>query len=148
MGCHTRQYLQPSIPLPTASTRMASAAAKQFRGASLGGPPGSLSPLTPNKSWAQVVASSTPQQKKDQPQQPPPKQFTAVNSTESGNTNVARFTVLPHSRMATPAPGLSYNQVVATAAPPPPLFSGNSAGKPTKSASLRGLAGLGGVSTS
>jgi len=151
MGCQTRQYVQPSIPLP-ASIRLASAA-KQLRVAGkgatfLGGPPGSLSPLTPNKSWAQVVASSTPQQKKDQPQQPPPKQFTAVNSTESGNTNVARFTVLPHSRMATPAPGLSYNQVVATAAPPPPLFSGNSAGKPTKSASLRGLAGLGGVSTS
>ena len=59
MGCHTRQYLQPSIPLPTASTRMASAAAKQFRGASLGGPPGSLSPLTANKSWAQVSLKKT-----------------------------------------------------------------------------------------
>jgi len=151
MGCQTRQYVQPSIPLP-ASVRLASAA-KQLRiagkGATfLGGPPGSLSPLTPNKSWAQVVASSTPQQQKNQQQQPPPKQFTAVNSTENGSTNVAHFTVLPHSRIATPTPGLSYNQVVAAAAPPPPpLFSGNG-GKTTKSATLRGLAGLGGVSTS
>lgn len=58
MGCQTRQYLQPTIPLPS-STRLA-AAAKHLRGggASLGGPPGSLSPLTPNKSWAQIVASS------------------------------------------------------------------------------------------
>jgi len=151
MGCQTRQYVQPSIPLP-ASIRLASAA-KQLRvggkggATSLGGPPGSLSPLTPNKSWAQVVASSTPQQKK-----PPlhPQQKTTTINAESGNSTAPLFALQhkQHPKGVVPNPGMSYSKVAA-AMPPPAIFPGNGGGgKPTKSASLRGLAGLGGVSTS
>merc|ERR1719289_9597 len=152
MGCQTRQYLQPSFPLP-ASIRLASAA-KQLRvggkggATSLGGPPGSLSPLTPNKSWAQVVASSTPQQKK-----PPlhPQQKTTTINAESGNSTAPLFALQhnkQHPKGVALNPGMSYSKVAA-AMPPPAIFPGNGGGgKPTKSASLRGLAGLGGVSTS
>lgn len=157
MGCHTRQYVQPSIPLP-ASIRLASAA-KQLRvggkgATSLGGPPGSLSPLTPNKSWAQVVASTPQQKKHQQQQQQHQKQTSIISTSESANTNVSLFSVQhqqqqQHSKIVTPLPGIGYNKVAAML--PPPLFSGNvgvGGGKPVKSASLRGLAGLGGVSTS
>jgi len=160
MGCHTRQYVRPSIPLP-ASIRLASAA-KQLRVAggkgatSLGGPPGSLSPLTPNKSWAQVVASSTPQQKKQQNQQannpminntsemivPNNNNGPSLHFVQQLSSSKSAATPLPHGA------AVAYNKVAAM--PPPPLFSGNNVGcgKPVKSASLRGLAGLGGVSTS
>jgi len=157
MGCHTRQYVQPSIPLP-ASIRLASAA-KQLRVAggkgatSLGGPPGSLSPLTPNKSWAQVVASSTPQQKKQQNQQA---NNPIINNTSEmivpNNNNGQQLSSSKSAATQLP-PGAAvacYNKLAAMPPPPPPLFSGNGVGcgKPVKSASLRGLAGLGGVSTS
>jgi len=81
MGCQTRQYLQPTIPLP-AFSRMVNPVAKHLHGASLGGPPGSLSPLTPSKSWAQIVATSA------RHQQPPP--LDIKNNSFSFETNLAK----------------------------------------------------------
>jgi len=145
MGCHTRQYLQPSIPLP-ASTRLTSAA-KHLRGASLGGPPGSLSPLTPNKSWAQIVASSTPRQKKphhqQQPQQQHPSQSVLTAPSSSG-TCLKRQQQPPPPLAVTS--GVTFNKAAA-AGVHPPQFGGGGGGKPAKNASLRAITGLG-VSTS
>jgi len=160
MGCHTRQYLQPSIPLPTASTRMASAAAKQFRGASLGGPPGSLSPLTANKSWAQVVASSTPQQSKSNQQQQTVVEKIAVDTNSNNNThqhlqqsNNAGY-IIKASTMPPPSapsqPSSTSMVSFATGAGVVGL-AGIGVGamtKPTRSNSLRGLAGLGAATSS
>merc|ERR1719259_632886 len=128
MGSQTRQYLQPSIPLPP-SSRIASAAAKQLRGASLGGPPGSSSPLTPNKSWAQVVAS-TPQQNKQ------PTSSVVKEGSDGDNKKQQQ----QQQQSAGKAGG-----VMAPPPPPPPLVAPT---KPTRSASLRGLSGLGGIATS
>lgn len=144
MGCHTRQYLQPSIPLPS-TTRLASAAAKQLRGASLGGPPGSLSPLTPNKSWAQVVASSTPQQMKDNQQQQQQQQqpmSTSVTGVENAGEKQQQQQQQQSRASAMPPP--------PPAAPPPPVFIAPGVGvvKPARSASLRGLTGLGASTSS
>jgi len=137
MGSHTRQYLQPSIPLP-ASTRLASAAAKQLRGTPfLGGPPGSLSPLTPNKSWAQVVASSTPQQIKQQQQQQQNQQSLSASPSNQGELVGDQTKQQQH-------PSAVKAGVSMPPPPPPPV----AVVKPTRSASLRGLSGLGGVSTS
>jgi len=146
MGCHTRQYLQPSIPLP-ASTRLTSAA-KHLRGASLGGPPGSLSPLTPNKSWAQIVASSTPRQNKphQQQQQQHPSSQSVLTAPSSSGTSLKR----PQQQQQPPiavTSGVAYNKVAAAAVVPPPQFGGGGVGKPAKNASLRAITGLG-VSTS
>ena len=126
MGSQTRQYLQPSIPLPP-SSRIASAAAKQLRGASLGGPPGSQSPLTPNKSWAQVVASTPPQIK------PHPQATSAENPSGDHGQQQSSISKVGATLAPPPAPP-----------PPPPVAPA----KPTRSASLRGLSGLGGVATS
>jgi len=146
MGSQTRQYLQPSIPLP-ASTRLASAAAKQLRGTSfLGGPPGSLSPLTPNKSWAQVVASSTPQQIKQQQQQQQNQQSLSTTSPSHQGEQVGD----PSKQQQQPLQQQQHHPSAVKAGglmpppPPPPV----AVVKPTRSASLRGLSGLGGVSTS
>jgi len=148
MGCHTRQYLQPSIPLP-ASTRLTSAA-KHLRGASLGGPPGSLSPLTPNKSWAQIVASSTPRQKKphhqqqQQQQQQHPSQSVLTAPSSSGISLKRQQQPPPPTAVTS---GVAFNKAAAAAGVPPPQFGGGGGGKPAKNASLRAITGLG-VSTS
>jgi len=157
MGCHTRQYLQPSIPLPTASTRMASAAAKQFRGASLGGPPGSLSPLTANKSWAQVVASSTPQQSKSNLQQQTVQEKIAVDTNSHNNShqhpqqsNNAGYTIKA-STMPPPSQPSSTSMVSLATGAGVVGLAGIGVGamtKPTRSNSLRGLAGLGAATSS
>jgi len=162
MGCHTRQYLQPSIPLPTASTRMASAAAKQFRGASLGGPPGSLSPLTANKSWAQVVASSTPQQSKSNQQQQTVVEKITVDTNNSNNnahqqhpqqSNNAGYIIKASTMPPPSAPSQPASTSVASFATGAGVvgLAGIGVGamtKPTRSNSLRGLAGLGAATSS
>lgn len=150
MGCQTRQYLQPTIPLP-ASTRLA-AATKHLRGggASLGGPPGSLSPMTPSKSWAQIVASSGAKSTQHlQPQQASPKR--AEFNVDSASVSKAGAVSALVSSGGTKVRSLSFSIGSFGKTTPllPPLHTSRvHGGTSNNKTAVRGLAGLGAATSS